>query len=180
MAPFIWDLLLIAIWIFVSGVFAAAEIAVLVACRSRLKEEMLADRGKKKWSARLVLSLGQDPASLRCVTRLAVTLIGTLAAVLAGSRLLGDLTSALEDCGIRWVASHSTTFAMFIVTLGTALFWLVFGELVPKRLALANPERCCPDVGISTPLADAAHLADCLAVGQAGRGELPSCSFDVR
>jgi putative hemolysin len=140
LAPFIWDLLLIAIWIFVSGIFAAAEIAVLVACRSRLKEEMLADRGKK-WSARLVLSLGQDPAALRCVTRLAVTLIGTLVAVLAGSRLLASLTSALEAGSIRWVAGHSASFALLIVTLGLALFWLVFGELVPKRLALANPER---------------------------------------
>lgn len=140
MSPLIWDLILIAGLILVSGVFAAAEVAVLLACRSRLKEEMAADRGKK-WSARLVLALGNDPVSLHAVTRLAVTTIGTLAAVLAGTRLLADLTSTLAICRIGWVANHPAFIALVIVVLGLASLWLVFGEMVPRRLALANPER---------------------------------------
>jgi putative hemolysin len=139
-----WEIVVIAILIALNGVFVAAEIALVSIRRSRV--EQLVEEGRR--GARRVRELTADPGRYLAVVQIGVTFIGFLAAAFAGVNLSQPLTDALVTAGLD--ADTAGALALVIVTIIVSLFTIVFGELVPKTLALARPELFA--TGLAVPV----------------------------
>jgi putative hemolysin len=131
------QLLVIVVLTLLEGVFVAAEIALVTMRRTRI--DQLADEGNRR--AARVKRLIAQPGRFLAVTQIGLTFIGFLASAYAAVNLAAALTAAFEGTGISLLVSSAEGLAIVIVTLLLALFTIVFGELVPKSLALAHTER---------------------------------------
>ncbi len=131
------ELLIIAILILANGFFAAAEIAILTSRRSRLEQH--AQSQSRGW--RVALELATHPARFLPTVQVGMTLVGTLTSVFSGATLVQHLSGKLAAAPYPLVAGNHETLALAAVVLGITFLLLVFGELVPKQLALANAEN---------------------------------------
>jgi putative hemolysin len=129
------ELVVIAILIGFNAVFVAAEIALVTIRRSRV--EQLVEEGHG--SARRLERLLARPGRFLAVTQLGITFIGFLASAFAAVSLKVALQGALA--GLAPLAPYADLLSLVIITALLALVTIVFGELVPKALALANAER---------------------------------------
>jgi len=128
----IGELLIIAFLILLNGVFVAAEISLVTVRRSRLQQ--LIEEGHK--GAQRVDRLISKPGRFLAVSQLAITFMGFLAAAFAGANIAVSLEPYLGVFG-----SLASAAAIIIVTLAVAFVTAIFGELIPKTLALAHAER---------------------------------------
>jgi putative hemolysin len=128
------DLLLVALFILVGGVFAATEIA-LVSLRDS-QARALAAKGRR--GAR-VAHLMSDPNRFLAAVQVGVTLAGFLSAAFGAARLAEPVTEMLTGSGMS--EGLANTLSLVLVTLVISYFSLVFSELAPKRLALQRAER---------------------------------------
>ena len=128
------DLAIVAALILTAALFVSAEIALISLRDSQVRQ--LASRGKR--GAR-VAQLAENPNRFLAAAQVGVTVCGFLSAALGAEKLGGYVIPWLEGYGL----SHglSTTLSIIGVTLVIAYFSLVFGELVPKRLALFRSEE---------------------------------------
>ena len=124
---------LVVVFVLVGGVFAAAEIA-LVSLRDG-QVRALAARGKR---GRTVAELNEDPNRFLSAVQVGVTLAGFLSAAFGGATLSDDLAPVLASWGLPQGAAGPV--ALVLVTIAISYLSLVFGELVPKRLALQRSE----------------------------------------
>ena len=128
------DLVLVAVFILVGGVFAATELALVTLREAQAKA--LADKGKRGARVARLLS---SPNRFLAAVQVGVTLAGFLSAAFGAARLAVPVSGVLADLGLPQGASD--TVALVLVTLVISYFSLVFSELAPKRLALQRPER---------------------------------------
>ena len=117
-----------------NGLFVAAEYSLIRVRRTRI--EQLADEGNR--SARRVHRLVNQPGRFLAVIQIGVTFVGFLAAAFAGASLVADLERLLAG---TILAPQAGVIALLVVTALVSLFTIVFGELVPKAIALAHAER---------------------------------------
>jgi putative hemolysin len=129
-----FELFIILILVALNGVFVAAEISLVSIRRSRV--EQLVEEGRR--GAHRVRNLTSDPGRFLAVVQLGVTFIGFLAAAFAGVSLSQPLAGWLVAAGVN--VDTAGAIALVVVTILVSLFTIVFGELVPKTLALAHPE----------------------------------------
>jgi putative hemolysin len=131
----LFELLVIAVLIALNGVLVAGEIALISVRRSRLQQ--LIEEGHR--GARRVERLTSEPSRFLAVLQLCVTFVGFLAAAFAGQSTADTLKVWLE----QFPALHAQAgvISLLVVTLGVAVFTVIFGELLPKTLALAHAER---------------------------------------
>ena len=129
------EVLIIAVLILINAVFVAAEIALVSIRGTRV--EQLVEEGSA--GARRVRRLKQHPGRFLAVIQVGVTFVGFLAAAYAGANLSEGLREILT--GIGPLQPYAAGIALLIVTLLLSLVTIVFGELVPKTLALAHAER---------------------------------------
>ena len=127
--------LLVLALILANGVFAMAEIAIISARKARLEQQA----GRGNHGASTALALSTNPNHFLSTVQIGITLIGILAGAVGGASLSIHLTPILAK--ISWLASSADTVSLVLVVLAITYFSLVLGELVPKRLALNNPER---------------------------------------
>ena len=125
----------------VSAVFVAAEIALVSVRRTRV--EQLVDENRR--GARRLRHLIEEPARFLAVIQIVITFIGFLASAFAAVSLTKGLADVLR--GVPALAGVADAIALVAVTLLLALFTIVFGELVPKALALAHPDRVALSLG---------------------------------
>ena len=128
-------ILLLVVFTILEGFFVAAEIALVSIRRSRV--EQLVEEGRP--GARRVRRLLNDPGRFLAVSQLGLTVIGFLASAFAAVSLADGLAEALAGGGMDRGTANFV--ALVVVTVVLALFTIVFAELVPKSLALANNER---------------------------------------
>ena len=126
------DLAIVTVLILMAAFFVAAEIALISLRDGQVRQ--LAARGKR--GAR-VAKLASNPNRFLAAVQVGVTLCGFLSAALGAQRLGSYVTPWLEGLGLS--AGASTTLSIIGLTLVIAFFSLVFGELVPKRLAIFRP-----------------------------------------
>jgi putative hemolysin len=129
------ELLIIVVLVLINAVFVAAEIALVTMRRSRL--EQLVDEGSR--GAERVRRLVAHPGRFLAVIQLGITFVGFLAAAFAGVSLTVQLKTWFES--IAPIAPYAGALALLIVTALLSFFTIIFGELVPKTLALAYTER---------------------------------------
>ncbi|HEY7591044.1 MAG TPA: hemolysin family protein [Candidatus Limnocylindrales bacterium] len=130
-----FELIVIAILVLLNAVFVAAEIALVTVRRTRV--DQLVEEGRR--GAERVRDLTAQPSRFLAVIQLMITFIGFLAAAFAGSSLARPLEDVLARFGP--IGGYAGVLALVIVTALLSLFTIVFGELVPKTLALAHAER---------------------------------------
>lgn len=129
-----FEIVLILLLIIANGVFSGSEIAIVSARKVRL--EQLAKDGNKK--ARVALKLANSPNNLLSTVQIGITLIGIVSGAVGGATVSEHLQALLAQVPLLKPYSEALGFGI-VVTLITYLS-LVIGELVPKRLALNNPE----------------------------------------
>jgi putative hemolysin len=128
-------ILVILLLVVVNGVFVMAEMAVVSSRKPRLQQ--FANEGSH--GAQVALELATHPDRFLATTQIGITLIAILTGAY-GERTLTERLSAQLDLGPR-LAEYRETIAFAIVVMGITYVSLVIGELLPKRLALHNPER---------------------------------------
>jgi magnesium and cobalt exporter, CNNM family len=131
----IGEILFLLVLTLLEAFFVAAEIALVSIRRSRV--EQLVDEGRP--GAKRVQKLISEPGRFLAVSQVGLTFIGFLASAYAAVNLADGLGRVLEGAGMD--TGTASAIALLIVTVVLALFTIVFAELVPKTLALANAER---------------------------------------
>lgn len=137
--PFLPQLLLLLILIALNALFAATEIAVISLSEAKLRKQ--AEEGDRR-AARL-LKLVREPDHFLSTIQVGITLAGFLASAFAADGFSDRLVSWLvEDCGVSTLPENTlNAISVVVITLILSFITLVFGELVPKRLAMKRPER---------------------------------------
>jgi len=129
------ELAVIALLVLFNAIFAATELALVTARRGRL--DQLEEEGNRR--AGRVRRLKEHPARFLAVVQVGITFVGFLAAAFAGASLSDGLEALLE--GLPAVTPYAASLALIIVTALLTIFTIIFGELVPKAIALAHAER---------------------------------------
>jgi len=140
----IFELLVIAFLTVLEGFFVAAEIALVSVRRSRI--EQLVDEGNH--GARRVRRLLDEPGRFLAVSQLGLTVIGFFASAFAAVSLSDRLSGVFVGTGMD--GGTAQVLSLVVVTVLLALFTIVFAELVPKTLGLANAERFA--ISLSLPI----------------------------
>ncbi len=130
------SIILLVVLIFLNATFASAEIAVISVNPSKLKK--MSQEGNKK-ASRLV-SLTEQPAKFLATIQVAITLAGFLQSAFAAESFAGPLVSLLVRMGVSIPESILKTASIVIITIILGYFNLVFGELIPKRVAMKKSE----------------------------------------
>lgn len=110
------------------------EIAVVSARKSRLQQ--LSQEGDK--NAQAVLDLKNSPNRFLSTVQIGITSVGILAGAFGGATIAENLAAYFKT--IPYLASYSEAIGIAIVVATITYLSLIIGELVPKRLALSNPE----------------------------------------
>lgn len=131
------SVLLLLVLIFLNAVFASAEIAVISVSETKLKR--MSEEGNRK--AGKLLKLTAQPAKFLATIQVAITLAGFLQSAFAAESFADPLVGALLRTGLRVPATVLKSVVIVLVTLILAYFNLVFGELVPKRIAMKRSEK---------------------------------------
>ncbi len=141
------ELLLIGVLILLNGFFAGAE-AALIAVRRSTVSELAKTKGV---AGRALKSLKDKPETFLATVQVGVTVVGTLASVVSGATVVEALTPHIADLPWQFTQRWPEQIAIAIVVLVIAFASLVFGELVPKYLALARPEKIA--LSVARPIA---------------------------
>ena len=144
-------LLLQFVLIALNAVFACAEIAVLSINETKL--ERMANQGNTR--ARRLFRLTREPAKFLATIQVAITLSGFLGSAFAADNFSEPLVEWVLSLGIRIPRATLDAIAVVAITLILSYFTLIFGELVPKRIAMKRPEQLAMAIsglvsGIST------------------------------
>lgn len=129
------DIGILLVLILFNGVFAMSEMAMATSRKSRLQQ--LADDGNAR--ARAALRLIEHPNRFLATVQIGITLIGIVTGFFGGATLSDPV--AQEFARVPALAPYSSTIAVVLVVGAITYLSLLIGELVPKRLALQNPER---------------------------------------
>ena len=142
------ELIIIFVLTLLNGFFALSEIALVSVKKSRI--EHFAAQGSKK--AKSILKLLENPENFLSSVQVGITLIGIISGAYGGATLTDDMESLLT--GIGWLGNSTHMASLIIVIGGITYFTIVVGELVPKTIAMNNPEgialTCVPIIRVFT------------------------------
>ena len=136
MQTILLQLLLQVVLIALNAVFACAEIAVLSVNETRL--EKLAEDGNRK--AVRLRRLTSQPAKFLATIQVAITLSGFLGSAMAAENFSEYLVNWLVSLGVTIPRGTLDAISVVLITIVLSYITLVFGELVPKRLAMKKSE----------------------------------------
>ena len=132
----IWqEILIILLLILLNGFFALSELAVVSSRKARLQQYV--EEGRR--GAATAMRLADDPTGFLSAVQVGITLIAILSGAYGEAALAAPLAEVLEP--ITFIGSRASSVSSAIVIVSLTFVSLVIGELVPKRLALRNPER---------------------------------------
>ncbi len=136
-------LLIQVVLIALNAVFACAEIAVLSV--NEMKLAKMVEQGNKK--AKRLSKLTEQPAKFLATIQVAITLSGFLGSAFAAENFSDTLVEWVLSLGVKVPRATLDTIAVVLITLILSYFTLIFGELVPKRIAMKKAEQLA--LGIS-------------------------------
>lgn len=130
------EVLVILLLLVLNGVFSMSELALMTAKRSRLEHRAEEENDA---GARAALELAAHPTAFLSTVQVGITLVGILAGAFGGA----GISEVLETrfAAVPWLAPYAQPVAFGLVVAVITYFSLIIGELVPKRIALGNPER---------------------------------------
>lgn len=128
------EILILVVLILINGFFSASEFSLVSLNHNKVRK--LAEEGNR--AAQKLLKLVSNPSGFLATIQVGVTFAGFLSSAFASDQFAQRLQFWLDPTGqSHWIKTAS----MVVITLILSFFSLVFGELVPKRIALQNPER---------------------------------------
>jgi putative hemolysin len=130
------EVFLIAILILLNGYLAGTEIAVVTARRSHIKQ--MVESGKK--NAKIFLRLREEPDRFLATIQIGITTVSVLASAVGGAAAVKVIKPALQSLPFKIISLGSEPIAIGIVVVIITYFSVIFGELVPKSIALMHPE----------------------------------------
>ena len=134
----LWPILFQLLLIVLNAVFACAEIAVISMNATKLQK--LAEQGDRR--AKRLSKLTAEPAKFLATIQVAITLSGFLGSAFAASNFSGYIVDALIKAGVSEnLENLLNNLAVVLITLLLSYITLIFGELVPKRLAMKKTEQ---------------------------------------
>ena len=160
------ELSVVVALILLNGFFAMSEMALMTSRKTRLKQ-----MGEHSRGARKALALAEHPDNLLSTVQVGITLIGVLNGMLGGDAIGQQIADWLGESapGAReYSATIGLATAATLITVGT----VIFGELIPKRLALTNAEVIASKVAIPLDLLARISKPIVMALGAINRGVL--------
>lgn len=130
------EIFVLVVLILVNAFFAASEIALISLNDNKVKAQ--ADDGDKK--AAMILKLLREPSRFLATIQIGITLAGFMASAFAADSFSESIAVFAADMGVPLPLATLDAIAVVIITLILSYFTLVFGELVPKRLAMKKAE----------------------------------------
>jgi magnesium and cobalt exporter, CNNM family len=166
------ELATIVILIVINGLLSMSELAIVSSRPARLA--LLAEKGIH--GARRALALASDPGKFLSTVQIGITLVGVLSGAFSGATLGERLTQWLLELGVS--LSIANIVGVGLVVTSITYFTLIVGELVPKQLALRDPEAVAVRVApamvllskVSLPLVFLLDLSGKLILALLGRG----------
>lgn len=137
MTTLAWQLILQVVLIALNAIFACAEIAVISAKDAKIAA--LAQEGNRR--AIRLERLTSQPARFLATIQVSITLAGFLGSAFAADNFSEALVDWMIFLGVKLSPQVLDTIAVVLITLILSYFTLIFGELVPKRLAMKNAEK---------------------------------------
>lgn len=144
-------IVLILILIILNGLFSMMEMAVVSVRKARLQYEI----GKGNRKAQAAFDLSENPNTFFSTVQIGITLIGVITGAIGSVAFSGPLEQALKQ--IPFLAPAAATLSVLIVSIAVTYFSLVIGELIPKRIAIAYPEKIA--IGVSGFMTFLANLS---------------------
>lgn len=134
------EILVIVVLLVLNGLFVMSEMAVVSSRKARLQQ--MGNEGRK--SALQALHLAQSPGTFLSTVQIGITLIGIVMGAVAGATLSAPLARLFQQWSIP--QPYADTLAFVIVVVFITVLTLLVGELVPKRIALHEPERIAASI----------------------------------
>ena len=129
------EIVVILVLISCNALLAMSELAVVSSRRSRLQALIK----RRHRGARVAMRLLENPTDFLSTVQVGITFVSIFAAAYSGATLGEEIGAWLD---LRpWIAPYGQPAAIAVVTLGVTYVSVVFGELLPKRIALNDPER---------------------------------------
>ena len=147
-------LLVLAVLILLNGWFSLAEMAIVASRRHRLER-----MGREDRRVRPAIALVTEPGRFFPAIQIGITAITILVGAFGESGLAHRVTGLLLQ--IPWVAPVARSLGLALLIAAITLLSILFGELIPKRLALLNPERAA--LWVARPLHFLAHVVSPVA-----------------
>lgn len=137
----ITEIIIILILILLNGIFSASEIAIVSSRKARLQASAANNLGAKR-----ALKLKEQPNQFLSTVQIGITLIGILTGFFSGGSISTYLATLLQEVPV--LAPYSQTLSVLAVVIVITYLSLIIGELVPKRIGMAIPERYAALVAI--------------------------------
>jgi putative hemolysin len=129
------EILIVVVLTIINGALSMSELAVVSARPARLR--VFADQGNK--GAAIAIRLAEDPGKFLSSVQIGITLVGVLSGAFSGATLGLRLTDWLKTVGVASNVADVLGVAVVVILITYAS--LILGELVPKQIALRDPER---------------------------------------
>lgn len=129
------EILLIVALTFVNGLLSMSELAVVSSRPARLSS--MAEKGER--GAQAALDLLDEPGKFLSAVQIGITLVGVLLGAVSGATLGARMAGALVSAGVPYGIAQSL--GVFLVVAAITALSVILGELVPKQIAMSNPER---------------------------------------
>jgi putative hemolysin len=132
-----FEIFFIAVLILLNGYLAGTEIAVVTARKSQIKH--LAESGKR--NAKIFLKLKEEPDRFLATIQIGITGVSVLASAVGGAAAIKVIKPLLQMVPTKAISIAAEPIAIGIVVVIITYFTVIFGELVPKSIALMHPEQ---------------------------------------
>lgn len=184
-APMFLEILVVLVLTLVNGVLAMSELAIVSSRPARLR--VMADAGSR--GAAIALRLAADPGRFLSSVQIGITLVGVLSGAFSGATLGVRLADALADAGLGLALAQGLGVGGVVVTI--TYISLIFGELVPKQIALRAPEAAATRIApllnvialVAAPVVwvlDRSGRAVLAVLGQSGAADRGMTDDEVR
>ncbi|MBA4371332.1 MAG: hypothetical protein C0402_00550 [Thermodesulfovibrio sp.] len=147
------ELTIIFFLLLLSGFFAASEIAVVTSRKSYINK--IAEKGSA--AANKLLKLQSEPDKFLATVQVGVTLLGALTSAIGGAASVTTLEPLIAALPVPFIARWASLISIGIVVVVISYFSLIIGELVPKSVALRNPEKV--GLFVAGPITFISHFA---------------------
>jgi putative hemolysin len=131
-----FTVVLVVLLSFLNGFFALSEMALMTSRKFRLKQMARTSR-----RAQIALTLAQTPERFLSTVQVFITLIGIGTGTALGASIGEDIAHLLDRLEVPWLAQYAVPIGVALSVAGITFTNMLFGELLPKRLALVHPEK---------------------------------------
>jgi len=133
MQEYLFNVIVIMLLIFINGMLAMTELAIVSSNRTKMK--LLSE---KDIGAKVALELMDNPGSFLSTIQIGITIIGVFSGAFGGQRFAEPMGLWLNT--LSWIYGYGNLIAFTLVVVLITYISIVLGELIPKRIAITKPE----------------------------------------